>query len=116
MKGSTAVAARGVSTQGLPADSGQGRQNRRSTLSSHLLSISLSPSHQNSPFHILHQVLALGISGGRRSLCGVTVVVVGGVIVVIVLEVGEVPRVDVGRVVRRRDGKLVVLGTAGLFF
>ena len=69
-----------------------------------------------SPFHVLHQVLSLRVSGRSRSLGGVVViaVVVVGSVVVFVLQVGEVPRVDVGRVVRRRDGKLVVLGTAGL--
>ena len=82
----------------------------------------LSPSKEkNSPFHVLHEVLSLRVAGRGRSLGGVVVIVVVGVIVVgnvvvvvVVLEVGEVPRVDVGRVVRRRDGKLVVLGTAGL--
>ena len=75
---------------------------------------------KDSPFHVLHQVLSLRVAGGGRPLGGVVVivvvvVVVGSVVVVLVFQVGEVPRVDVGRVVRRRDGKLVVLGTAGLF-
>lgn len=64
---------------------------------------------KNSPFHVFHQVLSLRVvrsaTASGTADAGVVIVVAG------VLEVGEVARVDVGRIVRRRDGKLVVLGT-----